>query len=437
MKNILLKIIGGITFTLLGVTMVNAGFGVSPTDLNHEYLKPGSTFEKEFTISRSESFEEMDIVIEPTFEEISSWFTYYPSQSFKFEAGERTTSFKIIVNVPEGAGFKDYDGVFRVKATPSAQSVMGVAITQGVRLDSDLIVTQDDMRLLSVMSIKVLDSVIGENIKVEVIGHNGGNVDVTPSMHISVMDLNMNVLEEHDIYNFGFIKPNTTDTLVGEFDTNLPTGEYFIEVSVLLDSEVLRKDRLVFVINNIPEDVTETDDKDITTLIGSISSFVRDNGRLITYIGIAVVVFLLLYILLSERWSKKGIKKKTKEKWWAVLLGSKMFSRFLLSFFVALIGMLSLILGPIIINDSSDIDTQGETQGAYIIDSTLEVFTAVEVKEYIVYEVPNIDSRVIYRASENEEFKVIDEVNGWYQVEVNNGTIGWLEMDIVKGKSVR
>ena len=69
LKNIFLFTI---VFILLNTISAYAGFGVSPTDLSHEYLKPGSTFEKEFTLSRSDNLEEMDIHIEPDFTNISS-----------------------------------------------------------------------------------------------------------------------------------------------------------------------------------------------------------------------------------------------------------------------------------------------------------------------------------------------------------------------------
>ena len=60
------------------------------------------------------------------------------------------------------------------------------------------------------------------------------------------MDLQMNLLEEHEISSLGSIKPNETKTLTGQFLTNLDLGEYFIEVDVLLGNQSLRKERLVF-----------------------------------------------------------------------------------------------------------------------------------------------------------------------------------------------
>lgn len=62
-KKITKQLILGSLLLFLSTISVHAGFGISPTDFNHKFLKPGLTFEKEFVISRSESLEEMDIYI--------------------------------------------------------------------------------------------------------------------------------------------------------------------------------------------------------------------------------------------------------------------------------------------------------------------------------------------------------------------------------------
>lgn len=66
LKNITLSII-----ILIGSYIsVNAGFGVSPTDINSEYLKPGASFTQEFTLSRSDATSDMNIQIVPDLKEV-------------------------------------------------------------------------------------------------------------------------------------------------------------------------------------------------------------------------------------------------------------------------------------------------------------------------------------------------------------------------------
>jgi hypothetical protein len=430
-KKITKNLILGTILLFLSTISAYAGFGVSPTDFNHQYLKPGLTFEKEFILSRSDSLEEMDISIQPSFEGIDSWFTYTPSQNFKFKRGQKTTTFKIKVEVPEDADYKDYNGVFRVLAVPSNQDVKGISITQGIRLDSGLVVTEVNVTLLSITSIKALDSELGKPIQIQITGENQGNVEVSPTLKVKIMDLNMNVLEEHEIADFGTIKPNQTSQLTAEFDTNLPSGEYFIEVTALLDGVELRTERLVFLINNIPEEKTEEKESGF----GMLNSILADVKENLPYILIAVIFLIAIYYLLEKMWRMKDLRQKT-EKWWAILLGSKKYSRMVLSFILALQIMLILILYPLLSLKHEGYEFEdGETQGAQ--DSkleypTLNVFPSIEVKGYLLYESPNTNSKSIYTAGEDERFEVEEESGDWYKVLLKDGTYGWLQKSIIK-----
>jgi hypothetical protein len=435
-KKLTTKIILGSIILCLGSLSSYAGFGISPTDFNHKFLKPGSTFEKEFMISRSVDLEEMDITIEPAFEEISSWFTYSPAQTFKFKRGQSTITFKIKAQIPEDAKFQNYDGVFRVKAAPSNQEVKGVVITQGIRLDSDLVITEEDIRSLSILSIKVLDSELNEPIKIQIVGENQGNVDASPTIKVKIMNLNMELLEEHEIVNFGFIKPNQTSTLTAEFDTNLPTGEYFIEVQVLLDAKELRKDRLVFLINNIPAEKT-SDGYDNSNLINSL---VTDFKRNLPPIVTGVFAFIIAYYLIGKMWKFTGLTY-IKKNWWAIFLGSNKYTRIALSFFLAVQIMLLLIFYPLVkdISNKEYIDT-GETQG--VQDTTLEyptlnVFPEIQIPKYMIYENPDINSEILYEAKEDEGFDVIEENEDWYKVKIGNEQYGWLQKTIVKSYNTK
>lgn len=445
MKKITNKLLlTGILF-LLSTIYVHAGFGVSPTDLDHKYLKPGLSFEKTFTLSRSDSLEEMDIYIEPDFDSISSWFTYQPSKTFKFKRGQTTATFTIITNVPENAPYQEYEGVFRVKAVPSSQNIRGISIIQGVRLDAGLVVTEVDVKSLRITAIDALDSEVGKSIQIQITGTNDGNVDASPTLKVPIMDLNMNVLEEHEIENFGTIGPNETATLIAELETNLPTGEYFLGVKVYLDDTLLREDRVVFNINNIPEEKTPDEEVEKTSFINSIMG---DIGSNLQHILISIFILIIVYILLDLIWKKKDLKEET-QKWWAVLLGSKTLTRALLSFFIALQIMLILILYPLVGMDRKNIPNtpeveeteSGETQGVKDVKyKPLDVLPSIEVDGYNIYEKSDTNSKVIYIARENETFDVVEERDGWYKVLILDDDYeilyGWLPQSIVKSVEI-
>ena len=430
LKNVFLLTIVLILFSAVSTY---AGFGVSPTDLSHEYLKPGSTFEKEFTLSRSDNLEEMDVHIEPFFDNISSWFTYSPSQNFKFKKGETTTTFKIIVKVPSDAKYQGYNGVFRVTATPSGGDIKGVAIAQGVRLDSGLVVTKANQKLLSITAIKALDSILNEPIKIEITVRNEGNVEASPTVKVRVMNLNMEVLEEHEITNLEAIKPNETKTIIAQFKTNVPTGEYFLDVTALLDGQELRKERVVFTIKNVPtEKPTENEEK--TTFIGSLSN---DIQKIWPYILIPIIIFIIIFILLEKLWKKNSLKD-SKEKWWGVLLGSKKYSRVALSLFISLEFLSLAILYPLAKDKEIKEDSKnGQTQGVQDIKieyPQLIVSPPISVNKYPIYKEADINSEIIYEAGDDENFTVIEETADWYKISLKNNTDGWLLKSFVKSK---
>lgn len=342
----LLKSFKNITFGLLILFISSisafAGFGVSPTNISSEYLKPGASFTQEFTLSRSDATADMNIEIIPDLGIIDSWFKFDPGNKFVFKRGETTRKFKIVVKVPSDAQYTDYKGVIRVNAMPSEQAVGGVSITQGVRLDAGLVVTEQDYRSLSILSIKALDSQEGKPIRLEIIGQNVGNVDASPTLKVTVMDMLMNVLEEHNVANFGYVSPNETKTLIAEIASKLPTGEYFITVAVLLDGKVLREERLVFNIVNIPGGQQEEEKAQTGFPIGSLLTGAKDN---VIYVLVSLLVVLTVYLLLEKIWKRY---EKVSEKQWAILLGSKKFTRILISTTLGLAVLLLTVLSPVL-----------------------------------------------------------------------------------------
>jgi len=440
LRKITTKIILGITLFFLSTISAHAGFGISPTDIYHDFLTPGATFEKEFNLSRTGSLEELDIYIEPDLGNIDSWFTFEPGETFKFGLGQRTTTFKVIVNVPEDADFDEYNGIVRVKAVPANQDVKGVSITQGVRVDAGLVVTEVTVRKLSILSVDALDAVQGNPIKIEIVGENQGNVAVSPTIKAKILNLQMEELEEHELTDFGSIEPNKTSTLTADITSDLPIGEYFVEIQVLLDGEVLREERLVVNILDPVQQVSEEDEK--IPLISGIMDWIRENRTFIIFISFAILVALLIemiaYIINGKLWEKEKFRKH-QEKPWALLLGSKKYTRAALSFGVGFIIFLALVLYPAVtVDHTPGIESEiamGETQGVEDYDFSLTVFPSIEVPRYVVYQEANTESEVVYKAMEDEKFDVLEETEDWYQVSLENGEEGWLEKRFVKAES--
>lgn len=447
-----------VAIMLLGSASAYAGFGVSPTNIYNEYLKPGSKFERTITLSRSDPIDDLDIIIEPSLGEIESWFRYEPGLKFVFPRGANRISFKVLVDVPQDATYRGYEGVIRVKATKKGEDVKGVSIVKGARLDVDLATTQTNFSLLNVKTLKMLDSVDGEPLKLEIIAENEGNVEISPNAKIVIKNLQMEDLEEHEANGFGSIKPNETGTLYATFNSSLPEGEYFVEASVLVNSDVVRKERLVFRINGQPSADSEKEDN---KLIGGLMKFMQENG---VYILVVVILAVLLYLAITKVWNIKRFEKIKGEKW-AKLLGVEVRNRVLLSILLSIVitgGYIAISKEVASRQEERKIAKEKELEAKEQKDPEgieLTITTGTEVKGvqtntdldvngeplfvggekvdgkpiYPIYTQPDKNSYVVYRAREDEQFTVIDERADWYRVEIKGeGVSGWLEKSSVK-----
>ncbi len=453
MKNILKCIYSAaflLLFTILSTTDVSAGFGVSPTDIIAPHLKPGAVLVKEFTLSRSDELEqELDIVIESDFGDTTSWLSYEPGESFKFEKGAKQKQFKIKVTVPNDAELKDYEGIIRVKASPSESSGGGVSITKGLRMGIKLTVTEQDYAELHILSISTEDMISGEPVKIVVVGENFGNIPVAPSMKVVVSSLNMVKLEEHTIKDFGSVLPNSRKTLTAEFKTEQPVGEYFAEVTVLHDEKELRKERLVFRVDKRSEVVSSVEES--SSLMDRVKEFIS-KYQTISLLAASLLLAIVIYILLTIVWKRKSYKKYIK-KWWGICLGSKWWSRVLLSLLVGAL-LFALLMFTIKYFDKDEKDREessleltteesGETQGVYdedvvpVIESKPDpVNSQITEKGYPLFSSADFDSAILSYVKDGEQFDVVEERDGWFRVSFNGG-YGWIHTTSISSKEVK
>lgn len=446
------KTITTIACFLLMMSPSLAGFGVSPTNIYNEYLKPGAHFEKVVTLSRSDPFEDLDIVIEPSLGEINSWFRFDPGLTFVFPKGESRKTFKIIVDVPQSASYRGYEGVIRVKALARGQAVQGVSIVKGARLDVDLVTTEVSISELQIKSLKMLDANEGDPLKLEILAENLGNVAVSPDAKVAIKNLQMEDLEEHVDNDLEFVQPNESKTLYAEFKSSLPQGEYFVDAFVLVDGSVVRKERLVFRINAPGEKSADTSGG-LSTAFANGISLLRDNASMI---GVCLLFAIVAYFLMSKLWKQESMEDK-KNELWAPLLGVRASSRIIVSI---LIGILSAGIfwwfssHPIQFEkESKKSDISVQPSGGIPLEVVVSEGTDVKgVKEkidksdplvvsdrdkdgkakYPIYESPDLNSNIVYYALEDEKLDVVEENADWYKVEVGDGDMGWLEKSKVK-----
>lgn len=218
----------GVVLVFLSTISVHAGFGISPTDIQNRYLKPGLKYEQEFTLSRTDTSEDLVVKIEVDMDEIESWFSFSPSKTFNFPEGVESTTFKVTIDVPETASYRKYNGALRLVASGQEREVAGVSIVQGVRVDVDVDVTEDDHKEVVIESVRITESEQPGVMNVEVVAENRGNVDISPKVRISIMNLLMEDLEEHILDDIGVALAHQVSVLSGQFNTEVDEESTFL-----------------------------------------------------------------------------------------------------------------------------------------------------------------------------------------------------------------
>lgn len=428
----------------VGASPVSAGFGVSPSNIYHEYLKPGGHFEQKITLSRSDAEDDLDVLVEPALEEMKDWFSFDPGMKFVFPKGEKRISLTAKVDVPSDAPYKTYQGIIRVKAMTQSDVPGGVAIVKGARVDVELVTTKLNVTELSVTQMSMRDVVGGETLKLEVEVSNHGNTEVAPRATVKIMNLQMQLLEELQDDEIGMIKPNETKMMTAEFETKLGLGEYFGEASVLGEKDVvIRKERLVFRITDrsaLEQKVIEREKKlGLINMVGNKEYWLK--------VGIELLVAALIVIVV----------KRGKQIWQKIKALPRKQIVLILKIGVGLMIMYGLWLGwqewqgmkskeAVKEEKVETSQPRGGIGGVEVrtgdgwVEGTATEGEFVSVSEgdkaYPVYSEPNSDSRLVYYAGEGDRFEVIDERADWYRISLPDTTTGWIAKASIKDKIV-
>lgn len=452
MKQKIKKLAFPISFLLLLFVFAKeawAGFGVSPAIIKNEYLKPGSYFVKEITLSRSDPVEDLEIVVEPDLEEMNQWITFEPGNKFIFKKGQKIYKMKAIFDIPEDAPYKRYSGAIRVKAhNVAGPEEGGVSVVKGARLEVNLVTTEISLADLLVRAITVKEDVKpGQLLEVSLLIENRGNTPASPRAEIAITDLNSKHLETIESDVVDSIPEMETKEVFARFRPSVPQGEYFGVVKVFLGSKVLREEKVVFRILGAVPQAEKKQSASIADVVKKISVPKKlvlplVSGLLVT----AIVISLTLFAL------------KTKDKKKKIILFASAAGILLISLTV---GVTLLVLSltnkgseetaPLAKEESGRImgeetepveeaqaEAAPEVAGAETSEPNVEKFIPLVVEDeagekfYHIYEKPELESKVVYSATEGEQFTVLEEVSRWYRVELPIGLTGWLPKENVK-----
>lgn len=405
-------------FPLVVVKPVFAGFGISPAEIYNDHLKPGAVFETEVVISRSEADEDLKVVIETELGEAESWIKFLPSKDFVFPKNEKRKTIKAIITVPKNAETKNYKGLLRIKASSLNSSGSGVSIVQGARMEVTLVTTSLNVNILSVKGTRLPDVDWQQPLKLFANIENSGNTEIAPEKIIlEIQDLNKSPIETLETTKIEKIGANTTKEIFVEFINKLPGGEYFGIVKIFSDGREIYSDRLVFRVRNAPP--------------GANQQIASTGNNKIIFKHIAFPLILLVPILVAYL-----IRKKTKNK------NVKRICLIFIVLYVIIVTILIYLFHQKLKSDMAKPGDIGNVQGESVeitpttipkvVDNSASLVVNKEDSGYPLYRTPDINSEVVYIATENEKLSVIEEVENWFRVSTGDGTGGWLPKTSVK-----
>lgn len=231
---------------MLGKAGSVLAFGISPPWVHADHLVPGSHYEQIIYLTQANPQEPLDIEVMMDPSETNSWFKFEPGNTFAIPAGAQQFPMKVIIDVPEDAGYETYNTRIRVRAMSGGEGQ--VAVLVGGIIDARLIVSGEEFSDFQIKSVKVKDIEEGWPIKVFIKMENLGNVKTRPSrVHVNVYDqYQSDLLESSDASDISWLESFKTGEVVAQAKTKLDIGSYWAEVEVYKKGELASKEKLTF-----------------------------------------------------------------------------------------------------------------------------------------------------------------------------------------------
>jgi len=267
-------------------------FGVSPAVIRNVSLRSGSHFEREVVISRSNPDSRAVATLTVDNEKISDWITFSPGAIINLPKGKQRVIFKIIVDVPENIDIGIYNGNIRIvmKQTNAKGQVI---LLPAVALKLNLVVTNEDVEDLNIITITAPDILEGENVVMLLKAANMGNVPVAPGkMEIEFQSVSQVHYSYHVVDSFEQIKPfEESEQTVSIKENTLKIGDYFALVKVFdEDLNEIYSDRISISVVNNPN-------KKSSSLVNRL----KDANNVYLFIGVGILFLSILLWALTRK----------------------------------------------------------------------------------------------------------------------------------------
>jgi hypothetical protein len=282
----------------------HAGFGISPPYFENNQLVPGSHYEQDITLLRSSADEDMQAEIKINAPKIEKWLKVAQGNTFIIKKGLLQVPIKIIADVPKDAEIGNYKGYINIRVSPiDAVQKAGVSIALGARVEIDLTLTNVVfsnfiVHLVSVPDFELLGppwnwpfisklfNYLFYRVRIAMDIENTGNTKTAPTrVHVDVYDLTeTKLLESSDDKSIDKIDSFKTKTVMADFPTKLPVGQYWGNIKIYKDSDIVNTYKIGFSVSPA----------------GSLGNRAPDLGRwpwvILAGIGLALLGILALLI---------------------------------------------------------------------------------------------------------------------------------------------
>ena len=236
-----------LTFFALG-NVVYAGFGISPPWIENQHAFPGATFERTITITQEKAPRDLKVAVTVTGADVAKWISVKNGNEFIIPASVTQYQIDFVVQIPQEIPFGFYEGTIDIVAKDPQRGEGQVAIALGAQARVKINVSDEEFSDFRIQETSLPDIEEGWPLEVHVLLENLGNRVVRPSrVALKIWDdLHTRQLYSYDITDMTFVEPFLTSQSVGVVAPNLPVGQYWGEIEVYKEGELVLGDRIRF-----------------------------------------------------------------------------------------------------------------------------------------------------------------------------------------------
>jgi len=217
--------------------------------------------------------------------------------------GEQQFPIKVIIDVPQDAEYRGYQGGVRLKSESKTETVEGIGVALHALIQIDLTVSEEEFLDYEILQIAIPKQEEGKPLKVVLKIWNRGNVEARPTkLTADFWDkYKREQLESKEITDFSEVKAITPFS-EGEIKLEIPIKfepeQYWANIKVYQDEEILKAADIFF-------EIVKIGSLEKGILPGALSTEIREGSK--GYIGIGLIVLIILVFLGWRKREKIGI----------------------------------------------------------------------------------------------------------------------------------